>query len=295
MTISTTATVMPRQGNCGIGRTYSSGGPPCTLSSCDGFLKNNRGRRSLRLKLEIDEGIAASLSQDDGAGHKGPCRCYNPARQTHHGRFDVAISQRPVHENHPGQHSRGYREIRCSKKNPRDANGNVSGEPTEESSREMVRPRPMLKHSANNPFNDEIRSVKQTPYYKSPGRAVPKAAEKHDDDQIRRGTNWTDLIAAERNVKIIAQECGKRDMPAPPEVGKPNGGVRKTEIIFQMKTKTQRGADSAGGITGKIKKYLAGECHDTQPGIQCDEWPSVTKNAVGRTREHRIGEHDFFE
>src|SRR6266498_3614995 len=176
---------------------------------------------------------------------------------------------------HSAQHSRGYREIRCSKKNPRDANGNVSREPTEESSREMVRPRPMLKHSANNPFNDEIRSVKQTPYYKSPGRAVPKAAE--------------------RNVKIIAQECGKRDMPAPPEVGKPNGGVRKTEIIFQMKTKTQRGADSAGGITGKIKKYLAGECHDTQPGIQCDEWPSVTKNAVGRTREHRIGEHDFFE
>src|SRR6266487_6222217 len=114
MTMSTTATVMPRQANCGIGRTYSSGGPPCTLSSCDGLRKNNRGRRSLRLKLEIDEGIAASLSQDDGAGHKGPCRCYNPARQTHHGRFDIAIAQRPMHENHASGDECDLQHFACS-------------------------------------------------------------------------------------------------------------------------------------------------------------------------------------
>ena len=97
---------------------------------------------------------------------------------------------------------------------------------------------------------------------------MPEAAEKHDDDQICPGADGTDLIAAERNIKVIAQECGKRDMPAPPEIGKPNSRVRKPEIIFQMKTQAQRRADSAGGITGEIKKYLAGECHDTQPGIQ---------------------------
>ncbi len=105
----------------------------------------------------------------------------------------------------------------------------------------------------------------------------------------------TDLIAAERNVKVIAQECGKRDVPASPEIGKPNGRVRKTEIILQMKAKAKSGADGAGGITGEIKKYLAGECHDTQPGIQRDERASITKNAIGRTGEHRVGEHDFFE
>src|SRR5882757_20653 len=115
ITISTTVTVMPRQANCGIGRTYSSGGPPCTLSTCVGLRKNNRGRRSLRLKLEIDEGIAASLGQDDGAGHEGPCCCYNPARQTHHGRFDVAIAQGPVHENHPGGDEGDLQYFTCRK------------------------------------------------------------------------------------------------------------------------------------------------------------------------------------
>ena len=68
------------------------------LSISGGFLKNNRGRRSLRLKLEVDEGITVSLSKDDGAGHERPCRCHNPARQTHHGCFDIAIAQGPVHE-----------------------------------------------------------------------------------------------------------------------------------------------------------------------------------------------------
>jgi hypothetical protein len=48
-----------------------------------------------------------------------------------------------------------------------------------------------------------------------------------------------------------------------------------------MKTKAQRSPDSACGIAGKIKKYLAGECHDTHPGIQCDEWPSISKNPIG--------------
>src|SRR6266853_3443829 len=84
-------------------------------------------------------------------------------------------------------------------------------------------------------------------------------------------------------------------MPPPPKIGKANGRVRKTEIILQMKAKAESRANGAGGVAGEIEKYLAGECHDTQPGIQRDERTSVTKDAIGRTGEHRVGEHDFFE
>src|SRR5207248_1492737 len=138
--------------------------------------------------------------------------------------FDVAIAQGAVHENHPGgdkrdlrhftrrkngiavgmptkhaaQHSRGDGEIGCSKKYPCDANGSVSGEPTEESSRESASPRFVFEKAAQNTFHNEIRTMKQTPDDKSPRRAVPKAAEKHHNDQICAGTHGTDLIAAER-------------------------------------------------------------------------------------------------
>src|SRR2546423_952867 len=62
-----------------------------------------------------------------------------------------------------------------------------------------------------------------------------------------------------------------------------------------MKTKAESRANGAGGVAGEIEKYLAGECHDTQPGIQRDEWTSVTKDAISRTGKHRVGEHDFLE
>src|SRR4029077_14239325 len=234
---------MPRQGTSGIGRSYSRGGPPCTRSSCVGLRKNNRGSRSLRLKLEVDKGIAASLSKNDGAGHQGPCRCYNPARQTHHGRFNVAVAQRPMHENHAGgdqrdlqhftctknsvavrvsakhavQHSGSDGEIGRPKEYPCDANRGVSGEAGEESSREIVGPFFILEQSANNPFDDKIRTMKQAPNDERPGRTVPETTEKHDYHEVRSGADRTDLIAAERNVKVVAHKCRKRDVPAPPE------------------------------------------------------------------------------
>ena len=86
--------------------------------------------------------------------------------------------------------------------------------------------------AATDPFDDEIRAVQQSPNHKRPGRAMPKAAQEHDNDKIERGTIRTDLISAERNVKVIAQEGGKRDVPAPPKIREADGGVGKTEIVL---------------------------------------------------------------
>src|SRR5882762_7446291 len=102
MTTSTTTTVMPRHGIGGIGRSNSRGGPPCTLSLSVGLRKNKRGSRRMRLKLEVDEGIAISLSENDGASHQGPGSGYDPARQTCYRGFDVAVPQRPMHQHHAG-------------------------------------------------------------------------------------------------------------------------------------------------------------------------------------------------
>src|ERR1044072_8737676 len=96
ITMIATITVMPRHGIGGIGRTNSKGGPPCTLSASVGCRKNKRGRRSLFLKLEVDEGITVSLSKNNGAGHQSPSRRDNPTREPSHCGFDVAVTQRPM-------------------------------------------------------------------------------------------------------------------------------------------------------------------------------------------------------
>src|SRR5205823_13493252 len=112
---------------------------------------------------------------------------------------------------------------------------------------------------------------------------------------IDRGTRPCHPVAAEGNVKVIAQKCGKRNVPAPPKIGKANGRVWKTKVILEMETEAQGRADRAGGIAGEIEKYLTRESDDTYPRIERDERTSVTKNTIGRTRQHRIGEHNFFE
>ena len=114
-----------------------------------------------------------------------------------------------VSAKHAVQHSRSDGEIGRPKEYPRDATRGVGGEADKESSREIVGPLLVFEQGANDPFDDEIRAMKQAPNDERPGRAVPETTEKHYYHEIRRGADRTDLIAAERNVKVVAQKCRK--------------------------------------------------------------------------------------
>ena len=76
---------------------------------------------------------------------------------------------------------------------------------------------------------------------------------------------------------------------------KPTAAYGKTEIIFEMKSETERSADRADGIAGEIEKDLSGKRDHPRPRIERDQRPAVTKNAIGRASQHRIREHHFFE
>ena len=112
---------------------------------------------------------------------------------------------------------------------------------------------------------------------------MPKTADEHDDHQIQRGSKWPDLITAEWNVEVVAQKCGQRYVPAPPEIGKADCGVRETEVVFEMKTECKRGADRADRVAGEIEKDLSRERDYARPRIERDERPAVIEDAVGRS------------
>src|SRR5437762_13879244 len=103
MTRIVTTTAIPRHGAGGMGRSNSRGGPPWICSSREGWRKNKRGSRRRFLKLEIDERITASLSNNDGAYHRGPDRGDRPGRQTHHRRLKRVIAHGPMHRYDAGR------------------------------------------------------------------------------------------------------------------------------------------------------------------------------------------------
>src|SRR4030095_4032398 len=102
MTTMVITTAIPREGAGGIGRSNSRGGPPWICSSREGLRKNKRGSRRRSLKLEIDECITASLSDNDGTYHSGPDGRDRPGRQTHHRRLKRVVAHGPMHRDHAG-------------------------------------------------------------------------------------------------------------------------------------------------------------------------------------------------
>ena len=138
---------------------------------------------------------------------------------------------------HAAEHSARDREIRRTEKHPRNANRRVSGETGEDANRYRARPRFVFERNATDAFEYQIRTVQQTPDNKSPGGAVPKSAEEHDDDKVKRRTEGPDLIATERNVKVIAKKSGKRNVSPPPKIREADRGIRETKVVLEMETK----------------------------------------------------------
>src|SRR5579864_596910 len=196
---------------------------------------------------------------------------------------------------HSGQHPAGDGEIGRAEKNPCDANRPVSCETGDNARNRTAGPGLVFEKNPDDSFDHKIGAVQQTPDHKGPGGAVPETTEKHDDHQIDRHSKGPDLIATQRDVKVIAQKSGKRNVPASPEIREADRGVRKTEVVLQMKTEGEGGADCSDGIAGEIKKDLSGKREHARPGIEGNQGTGITEDAIGRAGEESVGEDNFFE
>src|SRR5262249_33640552 len=79
-------------------------------------------------------------------------------------------------------------------------------------------------------------------------------------------------IAAERDVKIIAQEPRERHVPAPPEIDQRERFVRRVEIEREAHADHQRQANRHVGIAGKIIVELEREAAHPDPAIDQADW-----------------------
>src|SRR5450755_3152079 len=153
-------TEIPRQGSFGIALTKS--------------------------ELEVDEGIAASLSKNDSASHDRPRSGDKPARKTFDRLLDADVAQRPVRENHEesddadlqhfargknrvgvrvpaehaAQHSSGGGEVGGPEKNPGETDCEIGDKTQQNFHRESIRPCLVREERFQSMFYHQIEAVK---------------------------------------------------------------------------------------------------------------------------------------
>ena len=82
---------------------------------------------------------------------------------------------------------------------------------------------------------------------------MPEPAEQEHHDEITVGLGVAAAVAAERNVKIVAQPRRQRHVPASPEFGDRKRRVGHAEIARECEPKHDAETNRHVGIAGEIK------------------------------------------
>ena len=105
----------------------------------------------------------------------------------------------------------------------------------------------------------------ESPDDKVPCGAVPKSRQRPDDEQIEIGACRAAAIAPQRDIDVLAEPGGQRDVPTPPIVGERAGGQGVVEVFGEAEAQHTPQADGHVRIAGKVEIDLDGKAGDTKP------------------------------
>src|SRR5436309_16076605 len=113
--------------------------------------------------------------------------------------------------------------------------------------------------SCEQALNRQSRSVNAAPDNEGPVRSVPKPPEPHREHQVDVGPDFSQAIAAERDVKVIAQPGAQADVPPAPEILKAFCQIRLSKIDHEVETEKLRATAGNAAVTAKVSVYLPRE------------------------------------
>lgn len=99
----------------------------------------------------------------------------------------------------------------------------------------------------------EHHAVENTPNNKVQAGAVPESADKHRNQEVHVDTRDGDPRATERDIHVVHQPGGKRDMPVSPEFRDVDLEIWPIEILRYLYAKQPRGTYGNIGIGRKIR------------------------------------------
>ena len=137
------------------------------------------------------------------------------------------------------------------------------------------------------------KTMQGAPQHKCPRRAVPEAAQQEGDEQVAQGPSRAPAVATQRNVQIIAEPAGQRDVPAPPEVLYIRGLVGGIKVPRQMDIEEQRTAYGHVAVAGKVKVELERIGDALQGSFQKGQGACLIE-AIVHDGGEIVGNEDFF-
>lgn len=120
------------------------------------------------------------------------------------------------------------------------------------------------------------------------------AHERADEHQPKERTAGGGAVAAERDVQVIAQPGGERNVPAAPEIAHVLCLVRRVEVLREVEAHQQRHARGHVGIPRKIAVYLQRIGEDGQQVLDARVHRGVGVDAVDKIDGDIVAHEQFF-
>ena len=142
-------------------------------------------------------------------------------------------------------------------------------------------------------FKDKQYPVIKTPQHKGQRGAVPKTGQQPDYQHVENPSPLSHTVPAHRDIHIVPEEGGQRDVPAAPEPGDRDSGIWVIEVFEVMEAHHAAHTDRHVGITAEIKENLhrirrnRNPCADSAVVGGC-----VSKQCIHR-RRHGIRDKHF--
>ena len=157
--------------------------------------------------------------------------------------------------------------------------------------------RPLLTPGKRHPelMGCKRNAMHHSPKYKIPRSAMPQAAQEHGNDEIGILANFPLPVASQRNIKVIAQPAGKRNMPPPPKFRNGSGLIRRIEIDIEMEAQQQGNADSHITVTGEVAINLQGIAINTYQILHPRIKSRIIKNTLYKVNADIVRYNRFLE
>src|SRR5450631_1089454 len=98
--------------------------------------------------------------------------------------------------------------------------------------------------------------MQTTPNHERPLRAVPQTPEQHRGDEIGVGAQSPATIPTERDVQVVTQPRGKRDVPAPPKIYDVVRLIGRGKVRREAHPQERRGTDGNVRVAREIRVNL---------------------------------------